>query len=315
MPRGAERHPDAHHAKPPFAEHHRHVRRRARPRRHGCDPRLGRSPGHRDARRPRERLDLDHRRSPAARRASDPDGGDLQVTFEGRKAGATVPGAPADPFTIVAIPDTQNYTYLNRQGTITQQTQWAVSTRSALNTAFVVQLGDLVSEYDNLTQWGHTSTGFSRARQRRPAELGGARQPRLQQRDRRDHAVRHLLPAHPLLGRELDAVEHRLRRLPRPEPVRRRPDRPAQLRQLLPVHRRRAGLPRAQSRVGGTAVRPRLGGSGDRRPPRPNRDHDHPQLREHRRHPSHDRRSAPAAPRPRRCGRTSSRRTARSGSC
>jgi PKD repeat protein len=93
--------------------------------------------------------------------ASDPDGGQLQVTFQGRKAGATVPGTPADPFTIVAIPDTQNYTYLNRQGTITQQTQWAVSTRSALNTAFVVQLGDLVSEYDNLTQWGYTSTGFS----------------------------------------------------------------------------------------------------------------------------------------------------------
>ena len=93
--------------------------------------------------------------------ASDPDGGDLQVTFEGRKAGATVPGAPADPFTIVALPDTQNYTYLNRQGTITQQTQWAVSTRGALKTAFVVQLGDLVSEYDNLTQWGYTSAGLA----------------------------------------------------------------------------------------------------------------------------------------------------------
>ena len=92
--------------------------------------------------------------------ASDPDGGSLQVTFEGRKAGATVPSTPGDPFTIIAIPDTQNYTYLNRQGTMTQQTQWAVNTRDQLDTAFVVQLGDLVSEEENLTQWGYTSGAF-----------------------------------------------------------------------------------------------------------------------------------------------------------
>lgn len=93
--------------------------------------------------------------------ASDPDGGSLQVRFEGRKAGATVPSTPGDPFTIVAIPDTQNYTYLNRQGTMTQQTQWVVNTRDQLDTAFAVQLGDLVSEEENLTQWGHTSTAFA----------------------------------------------------------------------------------------------------------------------------------------------------------
>ena len=93
--------------------------------------------------------------------ASDPDGGQLDVRFEGRKAGATVPGTgTGDPFTIVALPDLQNYTYLDRQGTILQQTQWAVNTRSSLNTAMVVQLGDLVSEYDNPAQWGRTSTGL-----------------------------------------------------------------------------------------------------------------------------------------------------------
>lgn len=92
---------------------------------------------------------------------TDPDGEALSVRFEGRKAGETVPGAgPGDPFTIVALPDLQDYTYLNRQGTILQQAQWAVDTRATLNTAMVVQLGDLVSEYDNLTQWGRTSTGL-----------------------------------------------------------------------------------------------------------------------------------------------------------
>ena len=315
MPRGAERHPDAHHAKPPFAKHHRHVRRRARPRRHPGDTGLGRSPDDATLVAPANGS-TSTTAAPLLRvAASDPDGGELQVTFQGRKAGATVPGTPADPFTIVAIPDTQNYTYLNRQGTITQQTQWAVSTRSQLNTAFVVQLGDLVSEYDNLTQWGHTSTAFSVLDN---AGLPNAVVPGNHDFNNATGAitpVRHLLPAHPLLDRELDTVEHRLRRLPRPEPVRPRPGRPAQLRQLLPVHRGRAGLPRAGSRVGGAPVRPRLGGSGDRRPPHPDRDHVHPQLRERRRHPSDDRRSVPAAPPPRRCGPTSSRRTARSSSC
>ena len=98
---------------------------------------------------------------PLSVRATDPDGGPLQVRFEGRRRGATVPAPGAgSPFTIVALPDTQNYTYNNRQGTITQQAQWAVNTRSQLNTAMVVQLGDLVSEEENLTQWGYTSTGL-----------------------------------------------------------------------------------------------------------------------------------------------------------
>jgi PKD repeat protein len=98
---------------------------------------------------------------PLSVRASDPDGGALQVRFEGRRVGATVPGpGTADPFTVVALPDLQNYTYNNRQGTIRQQAEWVVGTRSELNTAMVVQLGDLVSEEENPTQWGHTSTGL-----------------------------------------------------------------------------------------------------------------------------------------------------------
>ncbi|GAA1828210.1 PKD domain-containing protein [Agromyces salentinus] len=95
--------------------------------------------------------------------ASDPDGGgQLSVEFEGRVKGATVPvPGGADPFTIVAIPDTQNYTYLNRQGTILQQSQWVVNTEAQLGTAFAVHLGDLVSEYTNPTQWGHVSAGLA----------------------------------------------------------------------------------------------------------------------------------------------------------
>lgn len=94
-------------------------------------------------------------------RPTDPDGGPLDVRFEGRKRGATAPAAGAgDPFTIVALPDTQNYTYNNRQGTMVQQAQWVVDTRSQLNTAMAVHLGDLVSEEENLTQWGYTSSAL-----------------------------------------------------------------------------------------------------------------------------------------------------------
>lgn len=98
---------------------------------------------------------------PLAVRVDDPDGGNVQVTFEGRKKGATVPAPGSDaPFTVVAIPDVQNYTYSNRQTTIVRQAQWIVDSRSTLNTAMTVQLGDLVSNFDNLTQWGHTAAGF-----------------------------------------------------------------------------------------------------------------------------------------------------------
>lgn len=98
---------------------------------------------------------------PLAVTATDPDGGPVSVRFEGRKKGATVPGGGGGtPFTVVAIPDTQNYTYNNRQGTMNQQSQWVLNTRSQLNTAMVVQLGDLVSEEENATQWGHTSNAF-----------------------------------------------------------------------------------------------------------------------------------------------------------
>lgn len=92
--------------------------------------------------------------------ASDPDGGSLSVRFEGRPAGATVPGGGGGAFSLVVLPDTQNYTYSNRQGIITQQAQWIVANRAALNTAFVAQIGDLVSNYDNVAQWVNVSTGL-----------------------------------------------------------------------------------------------------------------------------------------------------------
>lgn len=91
---------------------------------------------------------------------SDPDGDDVEVSLQGRVQGATTAGA-GDPFTIVAIPDIQNYTYAGRPATIVTQANWAVSTRAELSTAFVVELGDLVSAYESTKQWGNASRGLA----------------------------------------------------------------------------------------------------------------------------------------------------------
>lgn len=92
---------------------------------------------------------------------SDPDGDPLSVRFEGRRKGATVPLPGAgEPFTIVAIPDIQNYTNAARGDIIRQQAQWVVDTRASLNTQFVVQLGDLVSSWDFAGHWPYASNGL-----------------------------------------------------------------------------------------------------------------------------------------------------------
>ncbi|WP_227497251.1 metallophosphoesterase [Planctomonas psychrotolerans] len=67
---------------------------------------------------------------------------------------------PSDPFTFVVIPDTQNYSYSERHGTIAQQAQWVVDQRDALDIAFVAQVGDLVSNWDSGSQWPRVSTGL-----------------------------------------------------------------------------------------------------------------------------------------------------------
>lgn len=53
------------------------------------------------------------------------------------------PVAHADAFTIIALPDTQNYT--STQPDPDMQTQWAVNNRVARNIVFVTHLGDVVN--------------------------------------------------------------------------------------------------------------------------------------------------------------------------
>lgn len=70
---------------------------------------------------------------------SDPDGANLTATFRGRE----VTGAPAEDFTIIALPDTQYYS-ASFPATYLAQTQWIVNNRLSRNIVFVTQLGDCV---------------------------------------------------------------------------------------------------------------------------------------------------------------------------
>lgn len=93
--------------------------------------------------------------------ATDPDGGSLEVTLEGRRVGATVPGpTDSEPFTVVVVPDTQNYSY-GPIDLLDAQLRWVRDSRGALGTAFVIQVGDLVSEWDIPRHWDNVSRSFA----------------------------------------------------------------------------------------------------------------------------------------------------------
>ncbi|UOW00822.1 PKD domain-containing protein [Agrococcus sp. SCSIO52902] len=93
--------------------------------------------------------------------ASDPDGGSVDVAFEGRERGATVPSDPAaEGFTVVVVPDTQNYSD-GKQALLQQQLTWVRDSRDALDTAFVIQLGDLVNDWTLERGWDNISDAFS----------------------------------------------------------------------------------------------------------------------------------------------------------
>jgi formylglycine-generating enzyme required for sulfatase activity len=62
--------------------------------------------------------------------------------------------APDEKFTIIALPDTQNYTILDSPTDIfTKQTQWVLDNRETLNIKFLTHVGDLVTSATNSAQW------------------------------------------------------------------------------------------------------------------------------------------------------------------
>ncbi|GEP44389.1 Ig-like domain-containing protein [Brevifollis gellanilyticus] len=82
---------------------------------------------------------------------SDPEGQPLTVTFYGREKS---PAAGPD-FTLMTLPDTQFYSenLNNRLTQFTSQTNWIVSSRESLNTAFVAHMGDMVNTATVDQEW------------------------------------------------------------------------------------------------------------------------------------------------------------------
>ena len=58
----------------------------------------------------------------------------------------------AQDFSVVLLPDTQNYSQYYPE-TFDAQTNWIVANRSALNIQFVIGLGDIVNTAEDTTQW------------------------------------------------------------------------------------------------------------------------------------------------------------------
>jgi 3',5'-cyclic AMP phosphodiesterase CpdA len=69
--------------------------------------------------------------------------------------------ATSATFTIIVLPDTQGYVkwYPN---IFDNQTQWIVNNKEALNIVFVTQLGDLVDQNENVTQWENANRSLSK---------------------------------------------------------------------------------------------------------------------------------------------------------
>ncbi|RYD46566.1 MAG: hypothetical protein EOP85_07195, partial [Verrucomicrobiaceae bacterium] len=82
----------------------------------------------------------------------DPEDQPLTVTFYGRLKKP----APGADFTLVTLPDTQFYSENNnnRFSQFLSQTNWIVSSKDSLNTAFVAHMGDMVQNGDSVdAEW------------------------------------------------------------------------------------------------------------------------------------------------------------------
>ena len=89
--------------------------------------------------------------------ASDPDADTLSVAFYGRKA--TI--ASGEDFTIVVLPDTQNYS-ASYPEIFNSQTEWIVHNRNSSDIVYVAHEGDMVNTASSSTEWSRAVTAMSK---------------------------------------------------------------------------------------------------------------------------------------------------------
>jgi hypothetical protein len=78
---------------------------------------------------------------------TDPDSDPMNVSFYGRAAGETA----GEDFTLIALPDTQNYSTAYPV-VFNSQTQWIANNKTAQNIVFVTHLGDIVNIANSTTR-------------------------------------------------------------------------------------------------------------------------------------------------------------------
>jgi hypothetical protein len=85
---------------------------------------------------------------------TDPQGDPMNVSFY------QLAPSPPENFTIIVLPDTQNYP-LSYPAIFDNQTQWAVNNAAGMNIVFVTHEGDLIDDYDVLSQWNSANHSMS----------------------------------------------------------------------------------------------------------------------------------------------------------
>ncbi len=83
-----------------------------------------------------------------------------QATYNFLPIAYAADNSSAENFTLIILPDTQGYVKYY-PWILDNQTRWIIDNKEALNIQFVAQLGDLVDNSDNLTQWENANHSMS----------------------------------------------------------------------------------------------------------------------------------------------------------
>lgn len=90
-------------------------------------------------------------------RATDADDAQLDVAFHGARRG----GAAGGEFSLLVLPDTQNYILTTaNMPVLNSQLQWIVAQREELSLAYVAGVGDIVDNHTSAAQWSRATTAM-----------------------------------------------------------------------------------------------------------------------------------------------------------
>jgi DNA repair exonuclease SbcCD nuclease subunit len=65
------------------------------------------------------------------------------------------------PFSVIVLPDIQKYSVMGKEDILFSQVNWIIENKNNLNIKFVVFEGDLVENWDNLSQWADANKAVS----------------------------------------------------------------------------------------------------------------------------------------------------------